>query len=395
MRSWLGLVAIGFFALQVSCVEDEDSCESEDCHAEEDGALFEQAYDEAMEEGKEDGTDCSGVRVPDRTGFNKRVALTFDDGPNPATTPKVMEILRRHNAPAAFFTNGSRYAAAGAPELAKQIAADPLFILANHSHRHLNLAQQSATTVAREIDRTDALIRGAGETPRFFRFPFGSATCSAKQAVTSRGYRMAGWHVDSADWCYAAGGGTCKASTFRHVPDAMRGDMKAYVLQQVRANNGGVVLFHDIHASTANALEGILIALANEGYTFVRLDDTATWPKLNGSTAPVPNTKFIGDACATSADCAFMAGGGTGRCHAAKFCTITCAGSCPDQVGKAPTFCMADAASGSIPKGMCVSKVAAQNQSCAALPGTIARSEARFIGVSGASPATANVCAPR
>ena len=53
-----------------------------------DTELFEQAYEEAQRQGKEDGTDCSGVRVPDRTGFNKRIALTFDDGPNPATTPR-------------------------------------------------------------------------------------------------------------------------------------------------------------------------------------------------------------------------------------------------------------------------------------------------------------------
>jgi peptidoglycan/xylan/chitin deacetylase (PgdA/CDA1 family) len=44
---------------------------------------FESAYEEREEPGKDDGTDCSGVRVPDRNGFNKRIALTFDDGPNP------------------------------------------------------------------------------------------------------------------------------------------------------------------------------------------------------------------------------------------------------------------------------------------------------------------------
>ncbi|MDQ3368623.1 MAG: polysaccharide deacetylase family protein [Myxococcota bacterium] len=110
-----------------------------------------------------------------------------------------MDTLRRHAAPAAFFTNGSRYGVPGAAQIAAQITADPLFLLANHSHRHLNLAQQSAATVATEIDRTDALIRTAGESPRFFRFPFGSATCSAKQAVAARGYVTTGWHVDSAD----------------------------------------------------------------------------------------------------------------------------------------------------------------------------------------------------
>ncbi|MDQ3368624.1 MAG: hypothetical protein M3680_24615 [Myxococcota bacterium] len=165
--------------------------------------------------------------------------------------------------------------------------------------------------------------------------------------------------------------------------------MTAHVMQQVRAQNGGIVLFHDIHPFTAAALDGILTALEAEGFTFVRLDDRDAFPRLNGAPVPPPAT-FIGDRCQTEADCAFIAAGQRGRCHPAKFCTITCAGSCPDRAGKASTFCIADApASGSVPAGLCV------NQSCAALPGTIARTEPRFLGLSTASQATANVCAPR
>jgi peptidoglycan/xylan/chitin deacetylase (PgdA/CDA1 family) len=381
--------ALLLFAL-VSCVDDDGVCDHEGC--EDETALFEEAYEEGQKESKDDGTDCSGVRVPDRSGFAKRVALTFDDGPNPATTPKVIEVLKRHRAPATFFTNGSRYGTPGAKELAAQIAADPDFILANHSHSHINLAQQTAAKVASEIDRTDALIREAGETPRYFRFPFGSATCNAKSQAQQRGYIVAGWHVDSADWCYAAGGGVCKKSTFKFVPDEMRGDMRAYVMQQVRANNGGIVLFHDIHQSTADALDGILVALAAEGYTFIRMDDTAVFPKLHG--AQPPAQKFTGDTCTTNADCAFMASGQAGSCHPAGFCTVACSGSCADLAGKAPTFCIADARS-TTPAGICVSKAVTLNQGCALLPGTENRTEARFVGSSGASPATANVCAPR
>lgn len=375
-------VVLGFGA----CVDDE--CHDEDTCTD-DSALFEQAYDESLQPGKEDGTDCSGVRVPDRTGFNKRIALTFDDGPNPATTPKVIQVLKAHNAPATFFTNGSRYATPGAKEIAAQIAADPSFILANHSQGHLNLAQQSATKVASEIDRTDALIRAAGETPRYFRFPFGSSTCATMKQARDRGYIVTGWHVDSADWCYASGNGVCKASTFRYVPDSMRNDMKAYVMSQVRANNGGIVLFHDIHPSTADHLDEILTALEAAGYTFVRLDDTRAFPKLHGTT-PQPSP-FIGTSCTTNAQCAFAGG----RCHSAGFCTQSCAGACPDQSGAAPTFCIADPASTSTVAGICVSKAAAQNGQCASLPGTVKTEASRFIGSSGAAPATATVCKPR
>jgi peptidoglycan/xylan/chitin deacetylase (PgdA/CDA1 family) len=386
MRNALLLVtAAATSCLQLACTGDEDE------HGDE-TELFEQAYEDAHTDGKVDGTDCSGVRVPDRTGFNKRIALTFDDGPNPETTPQVISVLEKHGAPATFFTNGSRYSSQAATELAARIAAHPDYLLANHSHRHINLAQQTAATVATEIDRTDALIRAAGETPRYFRFPFGSSTCGSKQQAADRGYIVTGWHVDSADWCYAAGGGVCKKSTFKFVPDDMRDDMKAYVLSQVRAFNGGIVLFHDIHQSTADALDDILVALKAEGYTFVRLDDTAAWPKLHGA-APAAQ-KFVGDNCTTDADCAFTASGKAGACHPAGFCSIACEGSCPDLAGRAPTFCIADERSAT-PAGMCVSKAATQNMACASLPDTENRTEPRFIGNSTSAPATANVCAPR
>jgi peptidoglycan/xylan/chitin deacetylase (PgdA/CDA1 family) len=392
MRHTSILVASLVSVLGSACASDECAEDDAVCHAEEDSALFEQAYDEGQQPGKEDGTDCSGVRVPDRTGFGKRIALTFDDGPNPATTPRVIEILKAHNAPATFFINGRKLDVAGGRDLAAQIAADPDFILANHSQNHTNLAEQSATKVVDEIMRTDAGIRAAGETPRYFRFPFGSSTCSSMAAVRTRGYISTGWHIDSADWCYAAGGGYCKKSTFKYVPDEMRDSMTEYVMSQVRSTGGGVLLFHDIHASTANALDGLLTTLEQAGYTFVRLDDQAVFPRLHGA-APVAQ-KFIGDACTTSAQCAFTAAGAAGRCHPAGFCTISCEGSCPDLAGKAPTFCIADTAS-TVAAGICASKPAIQNAQCTALTGTSRRVADRFVGTSTSSPAQAEVCAPR
>lgn len=272
MRTLATLLAV----LATACLADEEV----DTH-DEDGGLFEQAYEDGQAEGKTDGTDCSGVRVPDRNGFAKRIALTFDDGPNPVTTPKIIDVLHKHHAPATFFNNGRRYAVAGAKELAARIAADPDFILANHSQDHLNLAQQSLATVETQIMKTDALVRGAGETPKYFRFPFGSATCNGMTQARSHGYIVTGWTIDSADWCYAAGGGYCKKSTFKYVDDALRDDMQGYILSQVRATGGGIMLMHDIHGNTADNLDEILTTLENAGYKFVRLDDTAAFPKLN------------------------------------------------------------------------------------------------------------------
>ena len=74
---------------------------------------------------------------------------------------------------------------------------------------------------------------------------------------------------------------------------------------------------------------------------------------------------------------------------------MSCEGSCPDLAGRAPTFCVAEPmADGAAPiAGYCASKAASVNQLCAALPGTTAGTQPRFLGSSGATAAQANVCA--
>jgi peptidoglycan/xylan/chitin deacetylase (PgdA/CDA1 family) len=399
MRRTLSLIALGSFALlgAASCADDGGDlhCDENGDNCTDDTDGMEAAYQENQEpwDEKADGPDCSGVRMPDRTGFNKHIALTFDDGPNPATTPKVIEILHKHHAPATFFENGYRINSAAARALSAQIAADPDFMLGNHSQNHLDLAKQTTAKVTSEMDLTDTLLKAAGDTPKYFRFPFGSSTCNTKAMAQNRGWTVVGWTIDSADWCYAGNGGTyCAPATFGEVPDAMRHNMLGYIESQVKAGNGGVILMHDIHASTANNLDAILTMLENDGFIFSRLDDATVFPKLNGVTPPPQ--KFIGDKCTTDADCAFTANGEAGHCHAAGFCTISCAGTCPDLDGKAGTFCIADGITAT--KGVCVSKGATQNQNCASLPNTVLSLKPRFLPVgSTISAAQANVCAPR
>ena len=367
---------LSLLAAHAGCT-NADSCDTEESCS--DAELMNQAYEDATTDGKADGTyDCSGVRVPDRNGFNKHVVLTFDDGPNPATTPKVIQILHKHHAPATFFNNGMRYSTA-AKAIASQIAHDPDFMLGNHTQNHINLAKQSAAKVTSEVMLTDALIKAAGSNAKYLRFPFGSANCTAKHYVEGLGYTVVGWHIDSADWCYASGHGYCSPATFQYVTDSLRHDMVGFIMQQLHQNNGGIILMHDIHQSTADHLEEILTRLEADGFTFARLDDATVLPKLNG-VAP----KFIGDLCTHDSDCTFAGG----RCAAAGFCTQTCTSTCPDQTGKAGTFCIADRTSAG--HGLCVAKSAPQNNSCALLPSTTAQTVGRFNNPT----VTALVCAP-
>jgi len=364
-----------------ACVgEPTEVCDSEQSCDEAD--LMNKAYEDATTDSKTDGYDCSGVRVPDRNGFAKHVVLTFDDGPNPATTPKVIQVLHKHHAPATFFENGMRINSAAARALASQIAHDPDFMLANHTQNHIDLARQSAAKVTSEVQATDALIRAAGSPAKYLRFPFGSASCSAKHYAESLGYTVVGWHIDSADWCYASGNGYCKPSTFQYVTDSLRHDMVGFIMQQLHQNNGGIILMHDIHQSTADHLDEILTRLEADGFTFARLDDVSVLPRLNGITP-----KFIGDSCAQDAECTFTGG----RCADAGFCTQTCSATCPDQSGKASTFCVASPEADHAGEGMCVAKSAPQNNSCATLPGTSALTEPRFSDPN----VTALVCYPK
>jgi peptidoglycan/xylan/chitin deacetylase (PgdA/CDA1 family) len=304
--------------------------------------------------------------------------LTFDDGPNPATTPQVIQILHKHHAPATFFNNGMRYSAA-AKAIANQIAHDPDFMLGNHTQNHIDLAKQSAAKVTSEVMLTDALIKAAGSNAKYLRFPFGSASCTAKHYVEGLGYTVVGWHIDSADWCYAAGHGYCAPATFQYVTDSLRHDMVGFIMQQLHQNNGGIILMHDIHQSTADHLDEILTKLEADGFTFARLDDVTVLPRLNGITP-----KFIGDKCTTNTDCNYS--GGT--CAPAGFCTEACTSTCPDQSGKAGTFCIANP--DDTTHGMCVSKSESVNGNCAGLPMTSSMTEPRFSDPN----VTALVCAP-
>jgi peptidoglycan-N-acetylglucosamine deacetylase len=354
------------------------------------------AWNEAYEEnasGKADSAGCSGVIVPDRNGFNKRIAITFDDGPHLDNTPQVLDILATHNATATFFINGKNVRTDAHRELLGRMR-DAGHIIGNHSQNHENIKTLSASRVKSEIEATHQVLLDLGVEPAFFRFPFGSSSCATADTVRSYGYAVTGWHIDSADWCYGAsrgGVGYCDPGTFQYVPDSYRSDIGGYVLSQARSKGGGVLLFHDVHAWTVGVLDSVLTKLENDGFKFVGLDDTETFPLLNGVTPP--ETPFVGTTCADASECSFSASGTDGFCQTydgGGFCSLTCEGFCPDKYGAAATFCVSlDGET-----GQCVSKAAAENNQCADIEGTSAQTMDRFIGNSTASASSAVVCVP-
>jgi peptidoglycan/xylan/chitin deacetylase (PgdA/CDA1 family) len=104
-------------------------------------------------------------------GGDRRVALTFDDGPDPMHTPRVLDILARERVHGAFFLIGER--AAAAPDVARRIAGDG-HDLGNHTWSHRSLWLATPRETRRQIERGhEAIARAAGSAPRFFRPPWG------------------------------------------------------------------------------------------------------------------------------------------------------------------------------------------------------------------------------
>jgi peptidoglycan-N-acetylglucosamine deacetylase len=247
---------------------------------------------------------CSGVVVPDRGPFDNVVALTFDDGPNPQTTPLVLDTLRSRGVPATFFINGNRVSSDAAEQIVADVASDEDLILGNHTWSHPRLTGLSPDIVAGQIDDNTTILADAGEPQRFFRFPYGAADCTLTAAVRDRGYTVTGWHVDSADWCFSTPPvGVCPETEFEHVDDDLRDDMVGFIMRQVDRRGGGIILFHDIHAYTASQLGGIIDRLQDEGYTFTSLDDAEVFPALN----------TVGPVARTTANLNLRTGPGTGH----------------------------------------------------------------------------------
>ncbi len=133
--------------------------------------------------------------APRRPG---ELALTFDDGPNPAFTPRLLDALGSHDVRATFFMLGSH--AEAEPELVRRIVAAGHGI-GNHSWSHPNLAVASSRRVQDELVRTkETLEQIAGLPVRFFRPPFGARRPAVMRAARRLGLVPVLWNAMTSDW---------------------------------------------------------------------------------------------------------------------------------------------------------------------------------------------------
>ena len=137
----------------------------------------------------------STLIAPPRPG---ELALTFDDGPNPVWTPRLLDLLASHDVHATFFLVGSR--AQAQPALVRQIVAAG-HLIGNHSWSHLNLALSSGRRIDEELSRTSqALEQIVGAPIRYFRPPFGARRPEVLRAARRLGMLPVLWNAMTSDW---------------------------------------------------------------------------------------------------------------------------------------------------------------------------------------------------
>jgi len=180
----------------------------------------------------------------------KHLALTFDDGPHPSRTQKLLDILERENLQVNFFivSNNAR----AYPHLVRK-QQDLNHGVGGHSISHSDLSKMNLNQAKHEIfGGLNDILDILGSVFPYFRFPYGARTRSVQNAVVDKGVASFFWNVDTLDWKY-------KDPEFLY----------DYALTQIRNQNRGIVLFHDVQEQTITIMPQIIRTLKAEDFKFV------------------------------------------------------------------------------------------------------------------------------
>jgi peptidoglycan-N-acetylglucosamine deacetylase len=188
----------------------------------------------------------------------REVVLTFDDGPKPATTPRVLDALARECARASFFLLGRN--ALAHPTLARRELSEG-HTVAHHTFSHPLLDRMPLFAAEADIERgfaaVDQAVYGRSQhapTTPFFRFPGFASSPALLERLERRGITVFGADLWASDWS--------------RIPPS---EELALVLGRIEANRGGIVLLHDTKARTAAMLPAFLRALKVRGYRIVHV----------------------------------------------------------------------------------------------------------------------------
>ena len=199
------------------------------------------------------------------------VAMTFDDGPHAQNTPRLLDMLKQRNIKATFFVVGE--CAQEYPAIMKRIVAEGHEI-ANHSWSHPQLSKMGEGSVTEQLQKThDAILNTTGVAPKLMRPPYGAFTANQRAWANAKwGYKTILWDVDPLDW---------KVRNAEHV--------KSEILRHTVP--GSIILSHDIHKSTVDAMPDTLDGLIGRGFKFVTVSELVAMDKPappKAKSAPAP-----------------------------------------------------------------------------------------------------------
>ena len=195
------------------------------------------------------------------------VALTFDDGPSAATTPRVLDILRNHGAHGTFFVVGESVNR-NAGILSRAVSEGNE--IGVHTWSHIKMTGSSSERINSEVSRSiDAITAATGRTPRLIRPPYGATNASIVNSMFENyGLTSVLWDVDTRDWQHPG--------------------VDVVISRAVgNAHSGSIILVHDIHASTLAALEGIVSGLQARGFKLVTVSELMALAN-HAAAAPAP-----------------------------------------------------------------------------------------------------------
>lgn len=177
------------------------------------------------------------------------VALTFDDGPHPENTLKALQLLEKYQMKATFFMLGSRIDFY--PDLVKEVS-NRGHEIGNHTWNHKQLTKINDATIQEEINLVDKKLQEIiGQPSTVFRPPYGATNGHVESFLNVPSVL---WTIDTLDW---------KTKN----PEAILAEVKTGL------KPGAIILMHDIHGTTIEALELILPYLKEQGYTSVHVSD--------------------------------------------------------------------------------------------------------------------------
>jgi peptidoglycan/xylan/chitin deacetylase (PgdA/CDA1 family) len=181
-----------------------------------------------------------------------KVAVTFDDGPNPKFTPTILAELAKRKILSTFFLIGRNVKTW--PSLAKSMHEQGHEV-ANHTFTHPTLSKLDDVAVADELRRgQDAIHAATGVTPKLFRPPYGAFRRTQASLATAEKLEILLWNVDPRDW-------------------AQPGIEKIQSTIKTESKPGAIVLLHELHEQTLEALPSVLDDLQARGFQLTTITD--------------------------------------------------------------------------------------------------------------------------